>query len=221
MDRLAREKLFETLMLGDWTKHVGCAETRCGEGSTLKQTAIIRKHIPMLVEVYGIGSILDLPCGDCSWISHIWPKLRGLGVSYIGGDISKENIRIAGRRMPGADIRQLCAIEDFLPKVDLIFCRDLLCHLSEADAKATIANFKLSQSAWLAATTFPGNATRTGTSYPGYMETGNWTALDLEAPPFRFPVPEQLINEGCTELDTLGWGYTHKSIGLWKLSALP
>jgi hypothetical protein len=101
-------------------------------------------------------------------------------------------------------------IEDDLPSVDLILCRDCLVHLTYAQAFDAIRNFKRSGSKYLLTTTFPGRINKD-------LGTIIWRPLDLQQAPFNFPVPVKLINEKCTED---GLQFTDKSLGLWDLSEI-
>jgi hypothetical protein len=98
--------------------------------------------------------------------------------------------------------------------VDMIFCRDLLVHLSLDDGLKVIENFKNSGSKYLLTTTF---TDRISNIYDIRIEPGSvfWRPLNLEKPPFSFGVPIEMINEGCTEGDG---HYRDKSLGLWRLS---
>src|SRR5262249_28756808 len=96
-----------------------------------------------------------------------------------------------------------------LPAADLILCRDGLVHLSFADARAAIRNFRRSGSRYLLTTTFVGRGRNVDTA------TGGWRALDLQAPPFRFPPPLTLVDERCGQTDG-----RDKGLGLWKLADL-
>ena len=44
---------------------------RSGPGSSLVQTATIRRDIPALLASLGIRSFLDAPCGDFNWMRHV------------------------------------------------------------------------------------------------------------------------------------------------------
>jgi hypothetical protein len=47
--------------------------------------------------------------------------------------------------------------------------------------------------------------------------TGEWRCLNLQDEPFRFPEPEYLLIENCTELDGEAMD---KSMGLWLVEKL-
>jgi hypothetical protein len=93
--------------------------------------------------------------------------------------------------------------------VDLIFCRDCLVHFSHRLLRKAVNNIKRSQSRYLLTTTFPGRLTNAG------IVTGHWQPLNLCAPPFNFPHPIRLLDEGHPA------PYQDKSLGLWRIDDLP
>ena len=184
--------------------------SRSGHGSDLKQTAIIRVEIPKLIRDLEVRSILDIPCGDFFWMRECQLGLE----TYIGADVVQslicelnERYRNAYRRFEVLDLA-----EGALPKVDLVFCRDLLVHFSSSDIRRAVDNLKRSGSTYLLTTTF------TGRDHNMDIPTsGDWRPLNLQLPPISFPEPLRLINEGCTEHFNQ---FTDKSLGLWRISDL-
>ena len=176
-------------------------ESVSGHGSTVAATKTIRLVLPPLFEHYDIKSVLDIPCGDLNWAHKVkWP-------SYIGADIVPELVAETRARFPDFDLRVLNITEDPLPQVDLILCRDLLGHFSNADVKRALANIKKSGAKYLLATTFPEHETS------GNIETGEWRPINL-ASFFGLPDPIEYINENCTDG---GGAFKDKSLGLWRL----
>lgn len=176
-------------------------ESVSGHGSTVAATKAIRLVLPPLMEHYGIRSVLDIPCGDLNWAHKVkWP-------SYIGADIVPELVAEAKAKYPDFDLRVLNITTDPLPQVDLILCRDLLGHFSNADVKKALANIKKSGATYLLATTFPEHETS------GNIETGEWRPINL-ASFFGLPDPLEYINENCTDG---GGAFKDKSLGLWRL----
>jgi len=47
------------------------AESRSGTGSSLEQTAQLRRELPRLIAETGVRRFLDAPCGDCNWIAEL------------------------------------------------------------------------------------------------------------------------------------------------------
>lgn len=180
-------------------------ESRSGEGSDLIQTEAIREALPSLLKRLNAKSMLDIPCGDFYWMQHV-----ELPVDYIGADIVKEIVKINSKKY--SDNRHtfmnLNVCTDKLPQVDIIFARDLLVHLSYKDIRLAIENMKKSGATWLLTTTFTGRDSNSD------IETGDWRTLNFQLPPFNFPEPNEIINEGCTQFNG---DYSDKCLGLWKL----
>lgn len=185
-------------------------ETRSGEGSTVAVTNVIRASLPDIIKSFNISSLLDIPCGDFNWMKHI--DLRE--IDYIGADIVKPLIdenntfyKCENRKFHTIDI-----LNEPLPKVDLILCRDLFVHLSEKNIKKAILNCKKSGSKFLFTTTF--------TMQEENIDTSNkpihWRKINLEKAPFNFPKPLLTINENSHE-----YGQSDKCLCLWKISDLP
>lgn len=184
----------------------GNSDSRSGAGSDLAQTAEVRLHLPRLLKEFAVTSMLDIPCGDWHWMKDV-----ALEVDYIGVDIVPELIE-RNQQLYGNETRRFLALDlinEDLPRVDLVFSRDVLVHLSFDDVFSALRNLQKSGSEYLLTTTFTGRA-----SNPD-IRTGQWRPLNLQKPPFDFPPPLKLINEKCTEGDG-SWG--DKSLGLWKLA---
>jgi hypothetical protein len=185
----------------------GGKESRSGGGSNLAQTEVIRQEIPKLVREFGIKTFLDAPCGDWYWMQGIQ-----LGVEqYTGADIVEKLIKSNQQHFGSANINFVCLdlAEDSLPKMDIIFCRDCLVHLTYTDIYKVIENFKRSSSRYILTTTFVDRK-----SNVDLVGRDIWRTLNLELPPFNFPKPLKLINEKCTEGNNQ---FTDKCLGLWLL----
>lgn len=199
----SREEVFNDIY---YRNRWGDRESVSGRGSNLKQTLVIIKKIPILLEKLNIKTMLDAPCGDFYWLKEAQLNLE----RYIGCDIVADLIT-TNQLSYGNEVREFINLDlatDPLPQVDLIFCRDCLVHLSFKDAIAVIKNFQKSNSQYLLTTT-----------YPGILEnkdivTGDWRAIDLRLPPYNFPNMLEIIDEETTERKD----YPQKSLGLWKLS---
>ena len=191
------------------TNHWGGSESPSGPGASLVQTAVVREKLPQMCRRLGVQTLLDLPCGDFSWMSLV--DLRH--VNYIGADFLPELISENSRRYagPGREFRVLNLIESALPHADLLLCRDCLVHLSFADAARAIDNLRASGISWLLTTTFPEQAVNED------IHTGDWRPINLEVAPFSWPAPVELLNEQCTEGDGQ---FSDKSLGLWRISEL-
>jgi hypothetical protein len=185
-------------------------ESLSGPGSCLAQTVELRERLPLLLEGLQVRSLLDAPCGDFNWMARV-----RLGLDeYVGVDLLEELVAENQRRHGGARRRFLCldVRRDPLPATDCILSRDLLVHLSFADALRALRNFKRSGARYLLATTF------TDRRENGNTSQGQWRPLNLERPPFNFPAPSRILDERCTEA---GGAFRDKSLALWRLEQLP
>ncbi len=181
-------------------------ESVSGLGSDSQQTRIIRRELPPLLRALNVCSVLDLPCGDYAWMRDVDLD----GIDYLGADIVSELIENCSKHYAknGVRFRQLNLLTDELPKVDLVFCRDCLVHLSVDDIFMALRRICASQSEYLLTTTFPGRTENRD------IVTGQWRAINLELPPFELPKPRMVIVEGCTEFDG---DWADKSLALWKI----
>jgi SAM-dependent methyltransferase len=167
-------------------------ESVSGGGSEMQNTAVIRRELPYLLQKFGIQSILDIPCGDWNWMKDV----DLCGASYIGADIVEPLIQKNKETYKGVDFRVLDLTKDTLPKVDLIFVRDCLGHLSNDNVSLALRNCQESGAKYLLATSF------TKWDMNPDVENGGWKCINLMIPPFQLN-PLYLINEDCRE------GYPH------------
>lgn len=181
-------------------------ESRSGVGSSLAATRHLRVALRELIEDLGVSSMLDLPCGDWNWMKHV----DLTGVSYIGADIV-ESLVGANQAKYGADFRVLDAVNDPLPCVDLVWCRDMMIHLPAELVVRCLRNIAASGSRYAALTTFPGrNENRD-------VPVGGLRYINLEEAPFHLPRPVMVLNERSP----LGKGrFRDKSMGVWECEAL-
>jgi SAM-dependent methyltransferase len=187
-------------------------ESVSGSGSTLEETAELRRFLPHVLDAFDVKTMLDIPCGDFHWFSQMWwdsnlPNLDEPG-GYIGADIVPELIKANKAKYPGVDFRVLDMTKDKLPQVDLILARDVLGHFSNRDVRLALANLRRSGSRYLLTTTFPTEETR------GDIQTGQWRPINL-ASYFGMPNPSAFWPEINVEFPD---GHTStKGLGLWDL----
>ena len=162
-----------------------------------------------LLSAMRIQTLLDAPCGDFNWAD----RLTDVVDAYIGVDIVGELIARNSREYGGGNRTFIVAdlTRDPLPKSDLVLCRDCLVHFPFADIWATLANFKRSGAEYLLTTTFVGRAVNRN------IRLGRWRPLNLEAAPFHFPPPLEVIDEQCTHS---GGIYRDKRLGLWRMDVV-
>lgn len=186
------------------------AESRSGRGSSLDQTRIVREELPRLCTELGITSLLDVPCGDVHWMQHVaLPGVRYIGADIVPQVVADNRTRFAGT---GREFIAFDLVRAPPPRVDLIFCRDLLVHLPFRDALRALENCRKSGATWLLTTSF------TERTENADLAGSDWRPLNLALAPFNLPQPARLILEGCTEDNG---AYADKSLMLWRLADLP
>lgn len=183
------------------TNRWGSEESRSGAGSTLAYTENLRKELPSLLQRLKVQVFLDAPCGDYNWFHHVSRP----GVRYIGGDIVRDLVDDNVRNYGADDTRfiQLDITRDRLPQADIWLCRDVLFHLSYADATQAIENFLTSDIPWLLTTTHPNRDCNRD------IPTGSFRELNLCLPPFNFPPPQVAIDDWIE-------GFPVRQLGLWS-----
>lgn len=197
------ERIYHTNLWSD-------PETRSGTGSSLDSTRVLREKLPHALHKLETRILLDVPCGDFTWMDHV----DLTGIQYIGGDIVRSIIEAnnetnAGK---GRSFVELDLTHDTLPDADVLLCRDCLVHLSYANIALVFANIRRSNLRFLLTTSFPGRGDNAD------VEDGDWRPLDLEAPPFFFPEPLLTIVEECHEE---GGSYADKSLCAWRVTDIP
>jgi len=168
---------------------------------------VVGVALPAALRLPDARVLLDVPCGDFTWMAHVYLR----GVEYIGADIVPSIVAENQRRHATATQRfvQLDITRDALPDADVMLCRDCLVHLSYANIRATLANVARSNVRYLLMTSFPGRRD----NYD--VEDGDWRPLDFQAPPFSFPQPRLAIVEDCDEEDG---SYRDKALLAWRIT---
>lgn len=188
----------------------GGKQSRSGP-DIMKRTETIRRMLPELLKEYHIHSILDIPCGDFYWMREV--NLDS--ISYVGADIVEKMIQENQNKYSKENRKfiKLDILRDELPKSDLIFCKDLLIHLSNKAIIKAMKNIKKSDSKYLLTTSFM------LTTKNQDILTGEWHPINLLIPPFSYKAPLKIVDlklNIITHLDK----HKGKSLLLWKISDL-
>jgi SAM-dependent methyltransferase len=162
-------------------------ESVSGPGSELENTVNIRKEIGKLIIKYKFKKILDAPCGDFNWIRHIISN----DINYIGGDIVPALILKNKKKYSSSNIEfiELDIINDKLPNVDLLICRDCLIHLSTANIERFFNNLKKSTLNYFLLTSYELKTDDDKMMLNVDIRDGDYRPLFLTKPPFNLPSP--------------------------------
>ena len=132
-------------------------------------------------------SILDLPCGDLQWMSHLL-KTRS-DINYTGMDIVPELIDKHTRTFadkPNIKFKHFDIVKSKLDGAyDFVICRMMLQHLLNADVLKALSHISSSDSIYFGATSFP-DVDKNDELIP---LGGRLMLLNLEKPPINISPP--------------------------------
>ncbi len=199
------EEIFTHIYLANkW----GDEESRSGKGSNLAVTESLREALPDMLLQFNINSMLDIPCGDFHWMKEIdLPLTRYQGADIVKPMIEENQVKYGNEKR---EFLHLDLLRDPLPKVDAIFCRECLVHLSYADIEKALQNIRKSGASYLFTTHFPQR------KYNEDIVTGKHHSLNFYLPPFSWPQPELEFVE-CFAGKRRG----NKCLSLWRIDNLP
>ncbi|PLV60888.1 class I SAM-dependent methyltransferase [Brachyspira pilosicoli] len=187
-------------------------ESKSGGGSSIEITTILRTKLIDIINRYNIKTFLDAPCGDMYWIKELFPYIENyIGVDIVP-DVIKEN-KSKFAHISNVNLKNLDLMKDDLDKVDLVFCRDCIQHLSNIQTQKIINNIIRSGSKYLLISSHS-NESNSNRDKNEYIVA---KALNLEKPPFNFPKPIEYIEEGTFDK----WIGYNRRMALWEISSLP
>lgn len=191
--------IYET---GAW-QHGDDATPGSGEGSTLAATTKLREALPTLLGELGINTLLDIGCGDFTWMQHVDLNQNYVGVDVVDSVIEK-NRQLFER--PGRVFAVADATVDDLPDADAVMCREVLFHLSFEDINKLLKNLLSKKRSYLIITS------DTRTLFNSDIPTGDFRPLNLEARPLKFPPPDRVIDDAAVSPGRI--------IGVWNTTNL-
>jgi SAM-dependent methyltransferase len=175
-----------------------------GYGSELENTETLRPRLTELLNSLEAQSLLDIGCGDFTWMKEIAFPHRYIGVDIVPELIETNNVMFRSEQKA---FQALDATRDPLPQVDTVLCRDVLFHLSFRDIWRVIENIRRSGSLFLLATT-DGD-----TNYNADTLSGDFRLLNLHKAPFFFPKPNLSILDNAVS--------PGRTLSAWKVTDLP
>lgn len=154
-------------------------ETKSGPGSNKESTFYIKKKLHYIIKKYKIKSIVDAPCGEFSWIESV---INNHNLKYTGIDIVNK-ITLFNKKKSNKKInfKTKNIIEDKIPEVDLLICRDCWTHFSYKDIVDCLKNFKKAPVKYLLITGFENKNILNRD-----IDTGDFRIINLFEKPFDF-----------------------------------
>ena len=186
-----------------WRFRLAAETPKSGPGSSLAATERLRAELPLLLNRLGAKTLIDVGCGDFTWMQHV-----ALEQAYIGLDVVASVIE-ANREAHAAPHRRFLfadATQDEIPDGDVVLLREILFHLSFDDIARVLRNVLAKPRAYVVATSDP------STLFNSDIPTGDFRVLNLEMRPLRFPKPLHSIADDAV---TPG-----RFLGVWRAGAL-
>jgi SAM-dependent methyltransferase len=165
-----------------------------GSGSSPEKTAQLVAGISNLIGELGVKSVLDLGCGELTWMAPIAAQVR-----YVGVDVVGEVVELNRTRHPGAEFIKL-AEDTVLPRCDLVVCRDTLAHLANQLVTDTLKMLKRTGATYLLTSNYKSGSNTS-------IKDGAFRPLNLMKIPFSFPEPRQIIEEGFEQKAMMLWRF--------------
>ena len=194
-----------------------CDESRSGLGSTMPNTKLLRESLSPLVNDLEVFCILDVGCGDHWWMRNMLFETQVefyMGYDVVGPLIDRNKKLYEVSNSVVFEQHDVVDPNVEMPGPDMIVCRDVMMHLSLADAEYLLNKVIASGARYLAATTFP------SIKFPRKkeneeIETGQWRPLNLRAWPFMLPQPIESITENNPYRL-----HPPKELAIWDLDAI-
>jgi hypothetical protein len=175
-----------------------------GIGSEITNTEGIRKWLPKILVSLSTGVLLDVGCGDFTWMKDLYLPCKYIGVDIVPGIIAVNSSRY------GSGFRHFAAIDatrDPLPQADTVLCRDILMHLSFRDIWCLLEGVRRCGASFFIATS------DNQLAFNADILSGDFRMLNLRISPFYFPEPEFSVLDNSVAPDRL--------LSVWSLAALP
>lgn len=158
------------------------------------QTNNIIKHLDIFIKYNKIKSILDMPCGDFSWMSKLIQM--NSNVLYTGYDIVKEMIDLNNKRFSSdkikffvKDIVEEKSFDDF----DFVFVRDFFIHIMNDDIIKILNVIKKSKIKFFAC------SSSANINFNKDVIIGRYRQLNIEIKPFYLDKIFLKISEGLDD----------------------
>ena len=115
------------------------------------QTKNIIDNLDLFIKKNNIQSMLDMPCGDFSWMQDLIKKNNS--INYTGYDIVEDIISYNNKKYSKNNVSFFCKDiinEKNFDNFDLIFIRDFFIHIDNASIDVLLKNIKSSKVRFLA-----------------------------------------------------------------------
>jgi len=165
-------------------------EGTSGPGSTVANTKEYMEYLQDFLKEKKITSVVDLGCGDWQFSQHInWNGVQYTGFDVVLPIIERNKAKFS---QPNIAFMHGDGITTDLPAADLLICKDVLQHLTEADIKKIAAQFPKFK--YCLITNGIDADTLSSNNHP--ISRGDYRTLDIRKPPFNIKAKKVLTYRG-------------------------
>jgi hypothetical protein len=194
-----------------------------GPGSTAEETQGVRTALPVLINTFGIRSIIDVPCGDFNYMRAVLRSeaLRA-GVAYTGLDIVSSLINVLrtsysdpkSHAPHNLSFGRFDLSTQYLWPADLLIVRDILFHFDMKRVLEVLDRIDESGCRYALITYFPTHkASASNAKFRAGRGFSSYASWNLEDEPFRLPPPLLAIGRDG--------GSSDRVMGLWRCPLRP
>jgi SAM-dependent methyltransferase len=159
---------------------------RSGRGSLYEHSRSVVQFVEDSIERGDVTSIVDVGCGDLTYMSKIAPVVSG-AVAYVGYEIVPELVA-EHQRLPWGEFRfGDVTAPGFRADADLVIVKDVLFHLDDEQVGAALANLAASNWRFLLLTSTD-NETNEGRTFDRW----HFAPLNLLLPSYSLEPSERL-----------------------------
>lgn len=151
-----------------------------GTGSMVAFSKDYMLFLQKFIDEKNIRSVVDVGCGDWEFSQHIdWKGATYKGFDVVPTVINKNNTKFS---KPAITFECVDVINSDLPKADLMICKDVFQHLTNADISLIIKQLSKYKYCLITNDTSPDTLT---SDNPEILHRGSYRTLDLTKPPFN------------------------------------
>mmetsp|Transcript_21675 Transcript_21675/g.38081 ORF Transcript_21675/g.38081 Transcript_21675/m.38081 type:complete len:277 (+) Transcript_21675:1-831(+) len=171
-----------------------------GSGSSISNTDLLRRSLADFIQSKSIHEMYDIPCGTMYWtrpfLNGIWQSDKSF--TYVGMDVAKGVVNDLNRSIkdPRVSVLHRNVAAQGFEKVDvrdpehsMVMSRQMLQHLSDVDVCQALKNLFRIPAKYFLVDYFPEEVSNED------ITSGEFRAINLQAPPFNLPVPEKILDD--------------------------
>jgi len=195
----------------------GDGESVSGSGSEISQTGVLITHLALFMNMAGIKTVVDWPCGDMNYqLPIVMMAEKYIGIDIVPDLITKNTEKFKEHTNASFEVGDI--INDEIPECDLLIIRDCFVHLPVDMVFKAMANIMKSKVRYVGITTFVDRDGESEDDTVNWRKPEFWRPINMMAEPYELPCPWYMIVENCTEGEFCE--YYDKSLGIWDVQLL-